>query len=79
MLEAALATRSAGRFLRRARFPHAEVIPAAGGWRVRLRDLAEKPGRPQARRLTVLVELDSQLEVVSEQITFGESSRGSPG
>lgn len=70
-LTAALATRSAQRFLSWARFPHASINPQGGGWRIQLVDLRAAAVTPRSRGFVVWVDVNSRLEVEWETVTFG--------
>lgn len=70
-LAVALATPVAGTFLAWARFPHIEVLPAAGeGWRIRIQDLRQSPGTLPARVFTAWIELNKEQQVERETITY---------
>jgi len=68
MLDAALDTASARTFLAWARFPLVEVIPAAGGYRVEMRDLRDGGRRPTAPTFGVRIMVNRQSEVEAERI-----------
>lgn len=70
-LDRALGTETARSFLAWARFPHIEIVPAVGGWHIRLQDLREVARRPEARRFLAWIELTSELEVEREVILWG--------
>jgi inner membrane protein len=66
-LDAALATPTARLYLARARFPQVEFLPASSeGWVVGIEDLAG------ARPLAARIELDANLRIVRETITYEE-------
>ncbi|MFQ5662596.1 MAG: metal-dependent hydrolase [Terriglobia bacterium] len=75
-LEAALSTPAARRFLSRARFPQAVITPAAEGWRVELRELASGAEPFGSRNLLVQIELNRELEVLTEKIRSGRRTEG---
>lgn len=75
-LEVALATPTARAYLSRARFPQVEILPAAGeGWEIRMQDLASAERWRGVRQFSARIELDRDLTVVSESLSYGQDSR----
>jgi len=75
-LEVALATPTARAYLTRARFPQVEILPAAGeGWEIRMQDLASAERWRGMRQFSARIELDRDLTVVSESLSYGQASR----
>jgi inner membrane protein len=69
-LNAAQHAPDARRFLAYAQFPMAEVEQLTDGWRVTLRDMRFSADSDAAGNLTALIQLDSHLDVTSEEIQF---------
>lgn len=75
-----LATPSAELFLAWARFPHIEILPAAGeGWRIRIRDLRQSPGTEPAQGFTAWIDLSKELAVERERIFYAAPGEEPPG
>lgn len=74
-LNAALATRTARRFLAWARFPHATLTPAGTGWELEMRDLRFAQGSASFR---AWIELDGRLQVTREEVRFTGARGGEP-
>lgn len=69
-LEAALKTRTARIFMDFARFPWAEVLPSENGPTVIIRDLRFQPANFQPGGFAIKIQLDKELDVVSQGFSF---------
>lgn len=69
-LEAARTSGTAQEFLKFARFPKASVEKTTDGYRVELRDLRFAASLPGSPRLVALIELNSQAQVINEELCF---------
>jgi membrane-bound metal-dependent hydrolase YbcI (DUF457 family) len=69
-LAAAQASETARRFLLAAKFPKATVEKIDTGYRVRLRDLAQRRDAQSGPRVVAIVETDANAHVVAEEIAW---------
>jgi hypothetical protein len=69
-LDAGRATESVRRFLATARFPKASVEKTTTGYRVTIRDLAERRESHSGPRVIAIVETDSNGKVVSDELAW---------
>lgn len=70
-IEPALESRTMQLFLRRARFPHLEVIPKPDGWRVEFRDLRYTSESGRQEYFAGWVDLNQGLGIVGEGLRWG--------
>lgn len=76
-LAAARATQTAAAFLSFARFPWADVEKTSSGSRVVITDLRFDQGSPGSHQISAVIELNSQGQVVEEELRFGAVSSAS--
>jgi inner membrane protein len=71
-LDAARGTRTAALFLSFARFPRATIEQNDRGYHVEITDMRFEVGSPPRRSMSAVIDLDSQTQVVSEELKFGD-------
>lgn len=72
VLAAALATRTATRFLAWARLPRVEVTPSLGGWRIQLYDLRHTAQAARGSTFVVWIDVSAEGEVLGEELRVGQ-------
>ncbi|MFQ5777509.1 MAG: hypothetical protein ACE5IP_05835, partial [Terriglobia bacterium] len=78
VLKAALATRTAKRFLAWARLPRVEVTPSLGGWRIQLYDLRHTARAGRGRTFVVWIDVSPEGEVLGEELRRGRIGEEPP-
>jgi inner membrane protein len=71
-LDAARTSESVRRFLETAKFPKATVEKTDTGYRVELRDLAERQEARSGLRVTAIVETDTNAKVLSDELAWDQ-------